>query len=65
MAPIAAVNADLTIAVSLSRQRGTRRREPEPGVTAEWLNRMVRSTSALFDVTPPGRCSTGRPRGRC
>lgn len=52
MAPLSAVNADLTIAVSLNGSEvgkfaGNRTREP--GATAEWLNRMVRSTSALLD----------------
>jgi NTE family protein len=51
MAPIAAVNADLTIAVSLNGSEAGGSREAEQGVTAEWLNRMVRSTSALFDAT--------------
>ena len=50
MAPIAAVNADLTIAVSLSGSETITNREPEPGATVEWLNRMVRSTSALLDT---------------
>lgn len=51
MAPVAAVNADVTIAVSLggSESGGT---EPEDGdvhLTADWLNRLLRSTSALLD----------------
>jgi NTE family protein len=51
MAPIAAVNADVKIAVSLSGDDPTRRRaESEPRATAEWLNRMFRSTSALLDT---------------
>ncbi|HEY1841090.1 MAG TPA: patatin-like phospholipase family protein [Mycobacterium sp.] len=50
MAPIAAVNADLTIAVSLSgSEAGGADAEPEPRPTTEWLNRMLSSTSALFD----------------
>lgn len=61
MAPIAAVNADLTIAVSLAgSEAGGGRYEPtdtEPRATTEWLTRMWRSTTALFDtnraVTPP------------
>ena len=33
------------------RQRARRHdRDAEPGITAEWLNRMVRSTTALFDM---------------
>jgi NTE family protein len=62
MAPIAAVNADLTIAVSLNGNDGTTR-DSEPGVTAEWLNRMVRSTSALFDATA-ARSLLDRPTAR-
>jgi predicted acylesterase/phospholipase RssA len=50
MAPIAAVNADLTIAVSLNGSEPGATRDAEPGITAEWLSRMVRSTTALFDV---------------
>jgi NTE family protein len=49
MAPIAAVNADLTIAVSLSGSETGAEAEPEPRPTTEWLNRMVSSTSALLD----------------
>jgi NTE family protein len=54
MAPISAVNADLTIAVSVSGgDPGTAAspddREPRP--TTEWLNRMLRSTSGVLDTT--------------
>ncbi len=49
MAPISAVNADLTIAVSLSGSEATGHHEPEPRPTTEWLNRMLTSTSALLD----------------
>ncbi|RDH78292.1 esterase [Mycolicibacterium moriokaense] len=52
MAPVAAVNADLTIAVSLSGSEAGGRFEPtesEPRATTEWLNRMWRSTSSLLD----------------
>jgi NTE family protein len=54
MAPIAAVNADLTIAVSLSGSEAGGRYEPtdtEPRATTEWLSRMWRSTTALFERT--------------
>ena len=51
MAPIAAVNADLTIAVSLNGSEPGATRDAEPGMTAEWLNRMVRSTTALLDTS--------------
>ncbi len=54
MAPIAAVNADLTIAVSLAGAEsyaGTERlANAEPRATTEWLNRLFRSTSALLDT---------------
>ncbi len=53
MAPIAAVNADLTIAVSLSGSEGDGRYQPtdsEPRASTEWLNRMWRSTSSLFEA---------------
>ena len=52
MAPIAAVNADLTIAVSLSGSEAGGRYEPteaEPRASTEWWNRMWRSTSSLFE----------------
>jgi NTE family protein len=52
MAPIAAVNADLTIAVSLAGSEAGGRYEPtetEPWATTEWLTRMWRSTTALFE----------------
>jgi NTE family protein len=63
MAPIAAVNADLTIAVSLSGSEAGGNREAEPGATVEWLNRMVRSTSALLD-TAAARSLLDRPTAR-
>jgi NTE family protein len=63
MAPISAVNADLTIAVSLSGSEAIGHREPEPGATVEWLNRMVRSTSALLD-TAAARSLLDRPTAR-
>jgi NTE family protein len=53
MAPIAAVNADLTIAVSLAGSEAAGRDEPdhtEPSATTEWLSRMWRSTATLFDT---------------
>ena len=49
MAPIAAVNADLTIAVSLSGSETLADQEAEARPSGEWLARMLRSTSALFD----------------
>jgi NTE family protein len=54
MAPLAAVNADLIIAVSLGGDDPThpgRHPEPEPGPTTELLSRMWRSTTALLDTT--------------
>jgi len=56
MAPIAAVNADLTIAVSLAGSEAGGRYEPtdgEPRGTTEWLTRMWRSTTALFESNRP------------
>jgi NTE family protein len=51
MAPISAVNADLTIAVSLSgSEAGGQEPDDEPNATTEWLGRMWRSTTALFDA---------------
>ncbi|GFG55489.1 esterase [Mycolicibacterium agri] len=53
MAPIAAVNADLTIAVSLggSETDGQEEQPADTGqrVTTEWLARVWRSTSSLFE----------------
>jgi NTE family protein len=63
MAPIAAVNADLTIAVSLSGSESEGEREAEPRPTTEWLNRMLRSTSALFDAGA-ARSLLDRPTAR-
>jgi NTE family protein len=59
MAPLSAVNADLTIAVSLSGSEAITSRETEPGATVEWLNRMMRSTTALLD-RPTARAVLGR-----
>ncbi|MCV7399616.1 patatin-like phospholipase family protein [Mycobacterium fragae] len=63
MAPIAAVNADLTIAVSLSGSESEGEREADPRPTTEWLNRMLRSTSALFDASA-ARSLLDRPTAR-
>ncbi|HNM11267.1 MAG TPA: patatin-like phospholipase family protein [Mycobacterium sp.] len=60
MAPIAAVNADLTIAVSLGGADQDTPQDPDPDqaagpetrATTEWLNRLLRSTSALLDTAP-------------
>lgn len=54
MAPLAAINADLTIAVSLGGNDpdpSTADVEPEPGPTTELINKMWRSTTALLDTT--------------
>jgi NTE family protein len=59
MAPIAAVNADLTIAVSLSGSETGDEPEPEPKSSGEWLNRVLTSTSALFD-SPTARSVLSR-----
>ena len=63
MAPISAVNADLTIAVSLAGSEIGGEQEPEPRPTTEWLNRMLRSTSAMFDTTA-ARALLDRPTAR-
>ena len=63
MAPIAAVNADLTIAVSLNGSEPGATRDAEPGITTEWLNRMVRSTTALFDINA-AKALLDRPTAR-
>jgi NTE family protein len=69
MAPIAAVVADVTIAVSLGGDDPEARRpDHEPRASAEWFNRMWRSTSSLLDTkaarslldTPTGRVVLGR-----
>jgi NTE family protein len=63
MAPIAAVNADLTIAVSLSGTDTDLRAEDAAGLettsTRERLNRLLRSTSALLE-TPTARSVLSR-----
>jgi len=60
MAPIAAANADLTIAVSLSGSEAAGGEPaPEPRPTTEWLNRMLSSTSALLD-SPTARAVLDR-----
>ncbi|KAA8966312.1 patatin-like phospholipase family protein [Mycobacterium sp.] len=51
MAPIAAINADLAIAVSLNGSESGAEREADTSPAADWLNRMVRSTSTLFEAT--------------
>jgi NTE family protein len=59
MAPISAVNADLTIAVSLSGSETIGDSQPGPRPTTEWLNRMLSSTSALLD-SPTARAVLNR-----
>jgi NTE family protein len=49
--------------VSLSGSETPGSREAEPRATTEWLTRMVRSTSALFDVTA-ARSLLDRPTAR-
>ncbi len=54
MAPIAAVNADFTIAVSLSgpdpESNQDTAADPETRASTEWLSRLLRSTSGLLDT---------------
>lgn len=49
--------------MSLSGGETRGSRDAEPRATAEWLNRMMRSTSALFDVTA-ARSLLDRPTAR-
>lgn len=68
MAPIAAVNADLTIAVNLGGSESIDDDAPdegdgEPNRTSEWLNRMLRSASELMD-TEAVRSLLDRPTAR-
>jgi len=54
MAPISAVNADLTIAVSVADAGSDSATDQfagtGPRATTEWLNRLLRSTAALLDT---------------
>ncbi|MGE2689647.1 patatin-like phospholipase family protein [Mycolicibacterium pulveris] len=62
MAPIAAVNADLTIAVSLAgSESGGSEDTAEAGArSTEWLTKMWRSTTSLFDSSAVrGRAGAG------
>ncbi len=65
MAPIAAVNADLTIAVSLggSEADDAAEHDGESHPATDWLNRVVRSTSAWFDANS-ARSLLDRPTAR-
>jgi NTE family protein len=70
MAPIAAVNADLTIAVNLSGTEEVVSDDDDNDddddaarPTTEWLNRMLRSTTALLD-TNAARSLLDRPTAR-
>ncbi|MBU8823428.1 patatin-like phospholipase family protein [Mycolicibacterium goodii] len=71
MAPIAAVNADLTIAVSVSGSETPPEAASEADTgteigtkpSTEWLNRMLRSTSAVLD-TAAVRSVLDRPTAR-
>ncbi|HVQ97475.1 MAG TPA: patatin-like phospholipase family protein [Mycobacterium sp.] len=65
MAPIAAVNADLTIAVSLSGSEPDDAAEGDADShpATDWLNRVVRSTSAWFDANS-ARSLLDRPTAR-
>jgi NTE family protein len=61
--PLAGVDADITIAVSLSGDdhdtSRSRLEEPEPNAAAEWFTRLMRSTSALLE-TPAARSVLSR-----
>lgn len=62
MAPIAATNADLTIAVSINGS-GAGDGEPEENPDSDWLNRVMRSTTAFLD-TNAVRSLLDRPTAR-
>jgi NTE family protein len=51
MAPIAAINADVTIAVSLNGDDPFRHDQPGPRPSGELLSRVWRNTTALLDTT--------------
>jgi NTE family protein len=61
--PLAGTNADVTIAVSLggadSEGGRYRRADSEPNAATDWLNRLVRNTSALLE-TPAARSVLNR-----
>jgi NTE family protein len=61
VAPLAGAQADVTIAVSLSGDDPAVRSDepPEPRAATEWLNRLLRSTSALLE-TNAARSVLGR-----
>lgn len=61
MAPIAAVNADITIAISLSGDDPRRPAEPEPRPTVERWNRLWRNTSASLLDTKAARALLEAP----
>jgi NTE family protein len=63
MAPIAAVNADLTIAVSLGGEPDGADHDVESHPATDWLNRMMRSTSAWLDANS-ARALLDRPTAR-
>jgi NTE family protein len=63
VAPLAGVDADMTIAVSLSGDDHdvphVSAEEAEPNAAADWFNRLMRSTSALLE-TPAARSVLSR-----
>lgn len=61
MAPIAATNADLTIAVSINGSGAGD--DPEEDAGTDWLNRVMRSTTAFLD-TNAVRSLLDRPTAR-
>jgi NTE family protein len=63
MAPIAAVHADMTIAVSLNGDDPLHGARPEPRPSGELLSRMWRSTTALLD-TAAARTMLDTPAAR-
>jgi NTE family protein len=60
--PLAGVQADVSIAVSLSGEDAPDRASdtPEPRAASEWLNRLLRSTSAWLETNAAARSVIGR-----
>ncbi|MUM19339.1 esterase [Mycobacterium sp. CBMA271] len=71
VAPLAGVHAELRVAVSLSGGDELRAPAPppepeprEPRVTTEWLNRLLRNTSALFETEDAGPAGQPDPAAK-
>ncbi len=64
MAPIAAVKADMTIAISLNGDDPRSAPKPGPGPTAEWWNRVWRNTSTSLLDTKAAKALMETPSAR-